>query len=315
VAIDPVRDVALWRWDLSGDAFGASPPQEDPDGDGQVFRLDLRFPGQRFDAASGLYHNYFRDYDPTVGRYVQSDPIGLLGGMSTYGYANHSPATFSDPMGLFGKKIGGGIANMLVRPIVQGLGGGVAARAASAAAHARAQARRAAEMAQRMQTVLGRILKGRSRKGGEPAGCDDLVNFTRVAGSASNHAHSAALFAKYKEILSVSEKANPLVVSLIATGRLPSNFITKQQAIGAGWKPGKALDNYVPGGQLGGDVFENTTGVLPSAPGRIWYEADVGLSGTMSRANQPGTRLLYSNDGQMYITADHYSTVYPFGGP
>ncbi len=166
VAIDPVRDVAVWRWDLSDDAFGASPPQEDPDGDGAVFRLDLRFPGQRFDAVSGMYHNYFRDYDPTVGRYVQSDPIGLLGGMSTYGYANHSPATFSDPMGLFGKKIGGGIANMLVRPIVQRLGGGVAARAASAAAQARAQARRAAEMAQRMQTVLGRILKGRSSKTG-----------------------------------------------------------------------------------------------------------------------------------------------------
>jgi RHS repeat-associated protein len=200
VAIDPVRDVALWRWDLSGDAFGASPPQEDPDGDGAVFRVDLRFPGQRFDAASGLYHNYFRDYDPTVGRYVQSDPIGLLGGMSTYGYANHSPATFSDPMGLFGKKIGGGIANMLVRPIVQRLGGGVAARAASAAAHARAQARRAAEMAQRMQTVLGRILKGRSRKGGEPAGCADVTEgleiapgkFDYIFGRVTSNAHNAA---------------------------------------------------------------------------------------------------------------------------
>lgn len=180
VAIDPVRDVAVWRWELSGDAFGASPPQEDPDGDGVALRLDLRFPGQRFDAASGLYHNYFRDYDPTVGRYVQSDPIGLLGGMSTYGYANHAPGSFSDPMGLLGKKIGGGIANMLVRPIVQRLGGGVAARAASAAAHARAQARRAAEMAQRMQTVLGRILKGRSRKGGGAAGCDTAAIRRRV---------------------------------------------------------------------------------------------------------------------------------------
>jgi ribonuclease len=81
-----------------------------------------------------------------------------------------------------------------------------------------------------------------------------------------------------------------------------------------GWRPGKALDNYVPGGQLGGDVFQNSTGILPSAPGRIWYEADVGLTGAMSRANQPGTRLLYSNDGKMYITTDHYNTVHPFGG-
>ena len=127
-------------------------------------------------------------------------------------------------------------------------------------------------------------------------------------------AHNAANFGKYKEVLSVSEQANPLVDSLKATGRPPNNFVTKQEAIAAGWKPGKALSNYVSGGQLGGDVFQNTTNVLPSAPGRVWYEADVGLSGTMSRANQPGTRLLYSNDGQMYITTDHYKTVHPFGG-
>jgi RHS repeat-associated protein len=175
VAIDPVRDVAVWRWDLTGDVFGASAPNEDPDGDGIRFTLNLRFPGQQYDAATGLHYNYYRDYDPTVGRYVQSDPIGLLGGMSTYGYANHAPATFSDPMGLFGKKIGGGIANMLVRPIYQRLGGGAAARAASMAAKARSEARRAADMAQRMRTVLGRIFKDRSKKGAEPAGCQSAT--------------------------------------------------------------------------------------------------------------------------------------------
>jgi RHS repeat-associated protein len=47
----------------------------------------MRFPGERHDAATGLYHNDFRDYDPTVGRYVQSDPIGLAGGISTYATA------------------------------------------------------------------------------------------------------------------------------------------------------------------------------------------------------------------------------------
>jgi hypothetical protein len=90
---------------------------------------------------------------------------------------------------------------------------------------------------------------------------------------------------------------------------------SKQQAIAAGWKPGKALENYIPGGQIGGDVFQNSTGTLPSAPGRVWYEADIGLTGTMSRGNQPGSRLLYSNDRRFYITADHYNTVHPFGGP
>jgi len=56
-------------------------------------------------------------------------------------------------------------------------------------------------------------------------------------------------------------------------------------------------------------LFQNTTKVLPEAPGRVWSEADIGLSNTMSRSKQPGTRLLYSNDGQMYITTDHYETV------
>lgn len=80
-----------------------------------------------------------------------------------------------------------------------------------------------------------------------------------------------------------------------------------------GWQPGKALNNTNPGGQLGGDVFANSTNVLPSASGRIWYEADVGLANTMSRSNQAGTRLLYSNDGLLYITTDHYQTAVSIG--
>jgi RHS repeat-associated protein len=56
--------------------------------------------GQYFDAETGLHYNYFRDYDPSVGRYVQSDLIGLLGGLNTYIYAANSPATFRDQYGL-----------------------------------------------------------------------------------------------------------------------------------------------------------------------------------------------------------------------
>lgn len=64
---------------------------------------------------------------------------------------------------------------------------------------------------------------------------------------------------------------------------------------------------------MGGNVFANSTGVLPDAPNRVWYEADIGLSNTMSRSNQPGTRLLYSSDGLLYITSDHYKTAVPIG--
>ncbi len=101
VVIDPVRNVAVWNWNLADEAFGDSAPNQDVDGDGTAFVFDMRFPGQRYDSATGLNYNYFRDYDPGTGRYAQSDPIGLDGGMSTYGYANGSPLVYSDPEGMF----------------------------------------------------------------------------------------------------------------------------------------------------------------------------------------------------------------------
>lgn len=60
----------------------------------------MRFPGQRYDAASGLNYNYFRDYDAGSGRYVQSDPIGLKGGVSGFGYVGSNPFIYADPFGL-----------------------------------------------------------------------------------------------------------------------------------------------------------------------------------------------------------------------
>ena len=100
VVIDPTRNVAVWRWNLADEAFGDSAPNQDVDGDGTAFVFDMRFPGQRYDSATGLNYNYFRDYDPGTGRYAQSDPIGLGGGMTTYSYAEGSPLVYSDPEGL-----------------------------------------------------------------------------------------------------------------------------------------------------------------------------------------------------------------------
>jgi RHS repeat-associated protein len=58
-----------------------------------------RFPGQWFQSESGLHQNWMRDYDPTTGRYLQTDPLGLIAGMSVYGYANQSPMMYLDPNG------------------------------------------------------------------------------------------------------------------------------------------------------------------------------------------------------------------------
>lgn len=98
--IDPSREKAVWAWPLTGEAFGNSTPDQDPDRDGAVFTFDLRFPGQRADSASGMNYNYFRDYDALTGRYVKSDPVGLNGGPSTYGYVGGSPLVWIDTLGL-----------------------------------------------------------------------------------------------------------------------------------------------------------------------------------------------------------------------
>lgn len=101
VVIDPVRNVAVWRWNLDGEAFGDNAPVQDADGDGVAFVFDMRFPGQRYDAATGFNYNYFRDYDAASGRYAQSDPIGLDGGISTYGYVGANSLVRSDSKGLY----------------------------------------------------------------------------------------------------------------------------------------------------------------------------------------------------------------------
>ncbi|MGE1562751.1 hemagglutinin repeat-containing protein [Pantoea septica] len=134
-----------------------------------------------------------------------------------------------------------------------------------------------------------------------------------AAGFIGNEAHSATNYAGLKLDLRTTEAANDVVDSLRTTGRLPSNYVNKAQAAANGWKPGKALNNTNPGGQLGGDIFENSNNLLPSSPGRVWREADIGLNNTMSRSNQPGTRLLYSSDGLLYITTDHYETATSIG--
>jgi len=87
----------MWTW--NSDPFGTDAANPNPAGAG-TFAYNLRFPGQVFDGQAGLHQNYFRDFDPATGRYIQSDPEGLYAGVNTYGYVGGNPLSNIDPLGL-----------------------------------------------------------------------------------------------------------------------------------------------------------------------------------------------------------------------
>lgn len=90
--------VVVWRWEQT-EPFGNVGPDEDPDGDSNAFAFPLRFPGQYFDKETGLHYNYFRDYDPQTGRYVQPEPLGIASDINLYRYARNNSLTYFDPDG------------------------------------------------------------------------------------------------------------------------------------------------------------------------------------------------------------------------
>ena len=87
-------------------------------------------------------------------------------------------------------------------------------------------------------------------------------------------------------------------------GCLPGNFLTKNEARDLGWEGG-GLEKYAPGMCIGGDRFGNYEGLLPDAPGRIWTECDIDTLGKSSRGAK---RIVFSNDGLIYYTDDHYES-------
>ena len=96
VAVDAATQAIQWKWDLLTTAFGDHPATVPAGG----FALNLRYPGQYFDAETGLHYNYFRDYDPKTARYIEADPIGLRGGPGRYAYSGARPMNAIDLFGL-----------------------------------------------------------------------------------------------------------------------------------------------------------------------------------------------------------------------
>jgi RHS repeat-associated protein len=97
VATNNEKAEVLWSWESK--PFGESKANSDVDGDGEIFTLNLRFPGQYFDGEISTHYNINRDYNPVTGRYIQSDIIGICGGNNTYLYANANSYIYKDPSG------------------------------------------------------------------------------------------------------------------------------------------------------------------------------------------------------------------------
>lgn len=86
--------------------------------------------------------------------------------------------------------------------------------------------------------------------------------------------------------------------------KLPDNFITKKEAMNLGWSPGDDLWKYAPNKSIGGDHFGNYENSLPSKEGRTWTECDINYKG----GSRGSDRIIFSNDGLIYGTSDHYKT-------
>lgn len=91
--LDPTSGAPVWEWEAK-EPFGNELPNQTISGNTFIYRG--RFPGQVYDLETGLVHNGFRDYAPALGRYIQSDPLGLFGGSNTYGYVSSSPLGATD---------------------------------------------------------------------------------------------------------------------------------------------------------------------------------------------------------------------------
>jgi guanyl-specific ribonuclease Sa len=123
-----------------------------------------------------------------------------------------------------------------------------------------------------------------------------------------NSSTASPLDAQFEELVrkdSSLEEFREVALYLIEHNQLPHYYLTKSEARKLGWVAQEGnLRDVAPDGVIGGDLFQNREGLLPKAKGRTWYEADIHYTGGTRGAD----RLLYSSDGLIYMTRDHYKT-------
>ena len=88
--------------------------------------------------------------------------------------------------------------------------------------------------------------------------------------------------------------------------QLPRHYVSYEEAVSRKWKPGKWPSNFIPNKMIAGGIYDNDNGHLPHLEGRTWYEADINY--TSGRRNRQ--RIVWSNDGLIFVTYDHYETFY-----
>ncbi|MBI1247392.1 hypothetical protein GC197_06040 [bacterium] len=133
------------------------------------------------------------------------------------------------------------------------------------------------------------------------------TNETTVSISAPDESDLGAQLAKWnKDVLHGPDEV-AVVRYLKENGRLPDSYITKHEARNLGWDAAKGnLQDVAPGKSIGGDKFMNREGDLPNSPARQYFEADLNYHG----GHRGAERLIYSNDGLMFVTRDHYHSFH-----
>ena len=155
-------------------------------------------------------------------------------------------------------------------------------------------------------------MAGCSTTEGSTAGDDSSVitghyeaveNTDNGSTSASSQANDQSDYAPIDKDGHYFDKEN-VALYIYTYGELPANFITKDQARKLGWEGGN-VEAYAPGCAIGGDKFGNYEELLPTAKGRQYYECDIDTDGYHSRGSR---RIVFSNDGLIYYTHDHYES-------